>query len=90
MVGLVIAFPSLVSSGLTKEPTVDVDKAFREMQQGGKDDKSNAPAVFDPPPAASGAAAPAGRGAASGSSDSDAMNSLIESMQRDKEKDKKP
>jgi hypothetical protein len=45
--------------------------------------------VFDPPAAASGAA-PAGRGAASGSSDSDAMNSLIESMQRDKEKDKKP
>jgi tripartite ATP-independent transporter DctM subunit len=94
MVGIVIAFPGLVSSGLSKEPTVDVDKAFREMQQGGKDDKSNPSAVFDPPapaaPAASGAAAP-GAGAASASSDADSMNSIIESMQREKaEKEKKP
>ena len=32
MVGLIIAFPKLVSSGLGKEPTVDVDKAFQQMQ----------------------------------------------------------
>ena len=89
MVGIVIAFPGLVSSGLTKGPTVDVDKAFREMQ-GGKEDKGNAPAAFDPPgTAASGAAAPSGSGAAS-SADSDDMTRLLESMQRDKEKEKKP
>ena len=32
MVGLIIAFPQLVSSGLGKEPTVDLDKAFQQMQ----------------------------------------------------------
>jgi hypothetical protein len=29
---LIIAFPALVSSGLTKDVTIDADKAFREMQ----------------------------------------------------------
>jgi len=58
--------------------------------QGGKEDKGNAPAAFDPPgTAASGAAAPSGSGAAS-SADSDDMTRLLESMQRDKEKEKKP
>ena len=32
MVGLIIAFPGLVSSGLTKEPTVDADQVFQQMQ----------------------------------------------------------
>ena len=32
MVGLIIAFPKLVTGGLGKEPTVDVDKAFQQMQ----------------------------------------------------------
>jgi TRAP-type mannitol/chloroaromatic compound transport system permease large subunit len=89
MVGIVIAFPGLVSSGLTKEPTVDVDKAFREMQ-GGKEDKGNAPATLDMPgTAASGAAAASGSGRSS-SSDSDDMTRIIESMQREKDKEKKP
>ena len=36
MVGLIIAFPGLVSSGLTKEPTIDADKVFQEMQKDAK------------------------------------------------------
>ncbi len=32
MVGLIIAFPQLVSGGLTKEETIDADKALQEMR----------------------------------------------------------
>ena len=32
MVGLIIAFPGLVSSGLTKEPTIDADTVLKQMQ----------------------------------------------------------
>ncbi len=45
MVGLIIAFPGLVSSGLTKEPTVDADQVFQQMQVDSKqrsDDKAAA------------------------------------------------
>ncbi len=45
MVGLIIAFPSLVSSGLGKEPTVDAEQVFQQMQIDSKqksDDKAAA------------------------------------------------
>jgi TRAP-type mannitol/chloroaromatic compound transport system permease large subunit len=45
MVGLIIAFPGLVSSGLTKDPTVDADQVFQQMQVDTKqrsDDKAAA------------------------------------------------
>jgi TRAP-type mannitol/chloroaromatic compound transport system permease large subunit len=32
MVGLIIAFPTLVSSGLTKDPTVDADTVMQQLQ----------------------------------------------------------
>jgi len=32
MVGLIIAFPTLVSSGLTKDPTVDADQVIQQME----------------------------------------------------------
>jgi hypothetical protein len=32
MVGLIIAFPGLVSSGLTKDPTVDADQVIQQME----------------------------------------------------------
>ena len=92
MVRLIIAFPKLVSSGLGKEPTVDVDKAFQQMQMQSKEAKPDpaAPAIN----AASGSAS-AASGDASGSSpsagdagygkgsDDDAMKRLLESMQKD-------
>jgi len=94
MVGLIIAFPKLVSSGLGNEPTVDVDKAFQQMQMPGKEPARDAPPMFGSPPApsASGgvdaapAAPPASGEQPKQSSDDDAMKRLLESMQGDKEK----
>ena len=83
MVGLIIAFPTLVSSGLGKEPTVDVDKAFQQMQAPARQgvEAGTAPA---PGPAASGieAAPPGGQN----KSDDEAMKSLLEGFKRDAEK----
>jgi len=45
MVGLIITFPGLVSSGLTKDPTVDADTVMRQLQtdsQQRTDDKAAA------------------------------------------------
>jgi len=45
MVGLIITFPGLVSSGLTKDPTVDADTVMRQLQtdsQQRTDDKTAA------------------------------------------------
>src|SRR6476619_1480907 len=61
MVGLIIAFPKLVSSGLGKEPTVDVDKAFQQMQIQNKEPARDTPPMFGTPPATS---APVGADAA--------------------------
>ena len=61
MVGLVIAFPGLVSSGLVKEETIDADKVFQQMQkeQNAADTGASAPVVPAPAaPDASGAAPP--------------------------------
>ena len=91
MVGLIIAFPTLVSSGLGKEPTVDVDKAFQQMQMAPREnaDTSRSTSV----PAASGARAPAAGASmptptpssddADKASDDDAMKRLLESAQKD-------
>ncbi|HEX2540487.1 MAG TPA: TRAP transporter large permease subunit [Caldimonas sp.] len=77
MVGLVIAFPNLVSRDLGKGPTVDVDKAFQEMRQGpGGGSATGLP----------GSAAPAASGTGGRTSDEDAMNSILESIKRDAEK----
>jgi tripartite ATP-independent transporter DctM subunit len=94
MVGLIIAFPKLVSSGLGKEPTVDVDKAFQQMQSQDRQPARDAPPMFGTPPAASGTApsgsAPAAPPAAgeqpAQNSDDDAMKRLLDSMQADKPK----
>jgi TRAP-type mannitol/chloroaromatic compound transport system permease large subunit len=44
MVGLIIAFPGLVSSGLSKDPTVDAETVMQQLQADSKqksDDKAN-------------------------------------------------
>lgn len=53
MVGLVIAFPSLVSSGLTQEETIDADKAFQELRM--QEDKEAGLSPEPADPSASGA-----------------------------------
>ncbi|MGY4829605.1 TRAP transporter large permease [Sphaerotilaceae bacterium SBD11-9] len=48
MVTLIIAFPALVSSGLTKEETIDADKAFQELRMQEEKDAGLAPEPADP------------------------------------------
>ena len=85
MVGLIIAFPTLVSSGLGKAPTVDVDKAFQQMQTAPRQNTEGAPAPA-PDAAASGLEAPPADN--DRKSDDEAMKSLLEGFKRDA--DKKP
>ncbi|MEO8151465.1 MAG: TRAP transporter large permease subunit [Rhizobacter sp.] len=47
MVGLIIAFPSLVSSGLVKEKELDSDKIFQQLQQQEQQKSEQAPASMD-------------------------------------------
>jgi TRAP-type mannitol/chloroaromatic compound transport system permease large subunit len=85
MVGLIIAFPTLVSSGLGKEPTVDVDKAFQQMQTA---PRQNIEGGSAPAPSASGSGVAAPPAEGQRSSDDEAMKSLLEGFKRDA--DKKP
>ena len=91
LVALIIGFPKLVSSGLGKEPTVDVDKAFQQMQMQNREPARDTPPMFGSPPAASATTAPASAPPAPASgqppaqnSDDEAMKRLLESMQGDK------
>jgi len=92
MVGLIIAFPKLVSSNLGKEPTIDVDKAFQQMQMPSKEAKPDQPAPATDaasaptsgPSAGAGGSAPAASDEGYGKgSDDDAMKRLMDSMQKD-------
>jgi Tripartite ATP-independent periplasmic transporter, DctM component len=79
MVGLIIAFPGLVSSGLTKESTIDADKVFQQMQ---KDSKPTP--TLDP--FAPGASAPAAGTPAADDTKEDPMKGLMESLKNDQAK----
>jgi GntP family gluconate:H+ symporter len=72
MVGLIIAFPGIVSSGLDKAEKIDLDKVVLEVQ-------ADAPAVAASAPAAGDAAAPA---ADDKQSDADPMKAMQESMDK--------
>ena len=85
MVGLIIAFPALVSSGLTKEPTIDADKVFQEMQKAPKEAPSVEPSLQSPAAPASGAGAAAATPAAEGAKE-DPMKGLMESLKNDQAK----
>jgi GntP family gluconate:H+ symporter len=71
MVGLIIAFPGIVSSGLDKVEKVDLDKVVLEVQ---------AEAPMDAASAADGTAAPVGPE----HSDDDPMKAMQDSMDKDK------
>jgi TRAP-type mannitol/chloroaromatic compound transport system permease large subunit len=73
MVGLIIAFPGIVSSGLDKTEKLDLDKIGSEMQA----DRPAADAASVPVPAATGSpAAP--------TENDDAMKAMLESIAKDK------
>ncbi len=88
MVGLIIGFPSLVSSGLTKEETIDADKAFQELRMQEDKDAGLTPEAVDP--AAS--EAQAGNPAASepqvedSSNADDPMKALEDAMKEEQKK----
>ena len=79
MVGLIIAFPSLVSSGLTKDVQIDVDKAFQQMEAAPRS-SADAPSAVGSAPAADGNA-PVEK--------EDPMRGLLESIKKDQDP-KKP
>ncbi|HET7795009.1 MAG TPA: TRAP transporter large permease subunit, partial [Rhizobacter sp.] len=88
MVGLIIAFPALVSSGLTKEETIDADKAFQELRMQEDKDAGIAPEPADP--SASGAqpgdpAASEPQAETTNDAD-DPMKALEEAMKADEKK----
>ena len=92
MVGLIIAFPALVSSGLSQETTIDADKALMQMQVEEQEaaNKASAPSGTEPSdqtkltpasPDASGKEEEAG---------DDPMKALLESIKQDQNNSKKP
>jgi TRAP-type mannitol/chloroaromatic compound transport system permease large subunit len=92
MVGLIIAFPGIVSSGLDEKEVYDLDKVMREMEANmpGTTPEVPAPEVPAPnggsapaPAPEPGASAPAG-GAAAPAAEDDPMKAMLESMERDK------
>jgi GntP family gluconate:H+ symporter len=83
MVGLIIAFPTLVSSGLVKDEKIDIDKAFQQMQIDSR--KPQRDSELQPQGAPSDAASAVERPA---EQKEDPMQGLLESLKRDK--DKKP
>jgi hypothetical protein len=78
MVAIVIAFPQLVSGGLTKEETIDADKAFQELRM-----KEDEEAGLSSEPAD-----PASEPQADGSSDPDDPMRAMEEALKEEEKKK--
>jgi len=79
MVGLIIAFPGIVSSGLDKEVTIDLDKIGAEMQANMPKDDSQPAAQPE-----NGASAPAGaEPPAPSAAEEDPMKAMQEQLDRD-------
>ncbi|MEJ7688115.1 MAG: TRAP transporter large permease subunit [Variovorax sp.] len=78
MVGLIIAFPGIVSSGLDKKETYDLDKIGAEM-------RANMPGFEPaaPEPEPGGAPAPGAESPAP-AAEEDPMKAMLESMEKDK------
>ena len=88
MVGMIIAFPGLVSRGGGDETKIDADKAFQQMQI--KQNADDAAAGSTPPTLAA-SAAPPGKPAASAPSDVSATDDdPMKALQQAVDKDKKP
>ena len=89
MVGMIIAFPGLVSRGGGDETKIDADKAFQQMQI--KQNADDAAAVGSTPPTLAASAALPGKPAASAPSDVSATDDdPMKALQQAVDKDKKP
>ncbi len=81
MVGLIIAFPNLVSGGIDKKAEVDVTNIQIEAQPDTSKQEINQNELFGTSPAASGAAAPA-----SAPAEEDPMEAIKRAVEQDKKK----
>ncbi len=81
MVGLIIAFPNLVSGGIDKKADVDVTNIQIEAQPDASKQEINQNELFGTSPAASGAAAPA-----SAPAEEDPMEAIKRAVEQDKKK----
>ena len=79
MVGLIIVFPGIVSSGLDKELKIDLDKIGAQMQA---DMPSEEPAA--PTPAPDGSAPAPATGAEPAAAEDDPMKAMEESLRKEK------
>ena len=93
MVGLIIAFPGLVTSGLTKEPTIDGNKVLLQLQADDQRKKAAEETAAAPSAGVSaagaglqGASAPAISSGQESESNDDAMKALMDSVKKDASK----
>ena len=77
MVGLIIAFPGIVSTNTTKGPTIDADKVLMQMEK-------DAPGSETATPPSADASAPEGK--EEKDDKEDPMKGLLESLKADQSK----
>ncbi len=84
MVGLIIAFPGIVSGGLDKKVEVDLDKVRIEMEQNMPPVDPGADPFAPPPSETPGAPAPGASGdAAAPTPDDDPMKAMLDALKKD-------
>ena len=86
MVSMVIAFPALVTGGIAKTQTIDVDKAFEQLDMAPRQEQDNSNAFGTSEPASAPASASAPGGTAPEPDKEDPMKALLESMQKSPQK----
>jgi hypothetical protein len=84
MVGMIIAFPHLVTGGIDEGVKVDADKALQEMVIPEKEALPAAPSLGEP------ASGPAGGASTPADEREDPMKALQDAVKRDVESGKKP
>ncbi|HEX4896715.1 MAG TPA: TRAP transporter large permease subunit [Solimonas sp.] len=92
MVGVVVAFPTLVTGGIDQGVQIDADKALQEMKLPERDAGERPPATPEAAPAATPGAAPA---ASAGAQDGkaaaeDPMKAVLDALKKDADAAKKP
>ena len=80
VLGLMVAFPALVTGGIEKTQSIDADKALEQLQMAPREEQDNSNAFGTAEPAS----APGGAASEPGKDDKeDPMKGLMESIQKD-------
>ena len=90
MVGVIIAFPGLVTGGIGNTTTIDADKALESMGMPQREERGAPTMDSGAAPAEGGGSAPASGGSSSTENDNDPMKALLESVQKEAADGKKP